>query len=72
MRVITSGRTGTKGYLIRMSAVVESKTEPKPEEVAAKAGYHPAGYGCYDAVVTREPDLVDGWLVCWSRGSTCD
>lgn len=72
MNVVTSGITGRKGYMVCMSAVVESKDKPDPEEVAAKAGYHPAGYGCYDATVTREPDLVDGWLVKWLRSASCD
>lgn len=72
MKLLMSGEVGTHRGLIRMSAVVESTEKPDAHEVARLAGYHPAGYGCYDATVEREPDLVDGWRVLWSRGTTCD
>jgi hypothetical protein len=69
MRIVKLETLGLVRGLLRMRAVVESDTEPPVNEVATLAGYHPAGYGCYD-VSARESGPA--WVVEWSRGSTCD
>lgn len=40
------------------------------EDFAARVGYHPIGYGCYDPEVKRL--MEGGYKVSWLRGSTCD
>lgn len=72
MELVKAERVGGQGYLVRMAAVVVSKDRPDPGDVAAKAGYHPAGYGCYSPVVENVPGVSDGWRVEWSRASSCD
>jgi hypothetical protein len=58
--------------LITMVVMVESVEPPNAQDVAAKSGYHPDGYGCYADQVDGIPGRDGLWRVTWRRGKSCE